>query len=389
MNRMNELTEIVPSEPDFTVDWDRIEKGVMRYFVSAMSKTQQNPKYHAEGNVWIHTKMVIESLVNDPEYRSLNERQRQELFIAALLHDVGKISTTKLENGEWTSPNHAVEGAQIVRELLWRDYGLCGTEEFQNFRETVCLLVRYHMIAPYILEAENPAFRLIKTASNGELAADFSLELLFILSKADSEGKITQSIHKCSEDAVFAAELAKEEGCYNHPLSFYSAYTEFAYLSERNITPGTELYNDTQFEVILLCGLPGTGKDTWIKENYGDYPVVSLDDIRREFGISPVGNQQEVVRIAKTRAKQYLGNNQSFVWNATSVTADIRSKLINLFVRYHAYVKIVFLETEWEENLRRNAGRTDSVPKPVIERMLTKLTPPERVEAHEVEWICV
>lgn len=389
MYRMNELIEIVPSEPDFTVDWDRIENGVMRYFVSAMSKTQQNPRYHAEGNVWIHTKMVIESLVKEPEYRSLNERQRQELFIAALLHDVGKISTTKLENGEWTSPNHAIVGANIVRDLLWREYGLCGTKELQNFRETICLLVRYHMTAPYIFESDDPAFRLIKTASNGELAPDFSLELLLILSKADIEGKISEGNRKSADTVILDAELAKEAGCYHHPVRFSSAYTEFAYLSGRNVTPDTELYNDTQLEVILLSGLPGTGKDTWINEHYADYPVVSLDDIRKEYGISPVGNQQEVARIAKARAKQYLRDKQSFVWNATSITADIRSQLINLFVRYHAYVKIVFLETEWEENLRRNAERMNKVSESVIERMLKKLILPERFEAHEVEWLCV
>ena len=221
------------------------------------------------------------------------------------------------------------------------------------------------------------------------MAPDFSLELLFILSKADAEGKISDNNRKSSETVILDAELAKEAGCYENPLSFSSAYTEFAYLSGRNVTPDTELYNDTQLEVILLCGLPGTGKDAWVNENYADHPVISLDDIRKEYGISPVGDQQEVARIAKARAKQYLREKQSFIWNATSITADIRSQLINLFIRYHAYVKIVFLETEWEENLRRNAGRLDKVPESVIERMLTKLVPPERFEAHEVDWICI
>lgn len=389
MNRMNELTEIVPSEPDFTIDWNRIENGFMHIYAADMARTQQNPKYHAEGDVWTHTKMVCESLVSYDMYRQLSDRHRQELFIAALLHDVGKISTTRLENGEWTSPNHAIVGANIVRELMWRDYGLCGTKELQNFRETICLLVRYHMTAPYIFESNDPDFRLIKTASNGELALDFTLKLLFILSKADVEGKISENNRKSSETVILDAELAKEAGCYHHPLRFSSSYAEFAYLLGRNVTPDTELYNDTQLEVILLCGLPGTGKDTWINERYADYPVVSLDDIREEYGISPVGDQQEVVRIAKARAKQYLRDKQSFVWNATSITTDIRSQLINLFVRYHAYVKIVFLETEWEENRRRNSERLDKVPESVIERMLKKLILPERFEAHEVEWICV
>lgn len=75
--------------------------------------------------------------------------------------------------------------------------------------------------------------------------------------------------------------------------------------------------------------------------------------------------------------------------NATSVTPDIRSRLIALFTGYNAYVKIIFLETDYRENLQRNKNRKDAVPQAVIEKMLAKLTPPERFEAHEVNWICI
>ena len=49
----------------------------------------------------------------------------------------------------------------------------------------------------------------------------------------------------------------------------------------------------------------------------------------------------------------------------------------------------MFLETAWEENLRRNAGRRDAVPEDVIDGMLARLEPPERWEAQAVEWLCV
>lgn len=387
MNRLEEMIALVPKTPDFQIEWDKIENSVMSFYAGKMNATQQNPKYHAEGNVWTHTKMVCNCLVKDKDFQALADRQRQELFLAALFHDVGKIYTTGKDNGEWTSPNHALFGANLVRDLLWREYGICGTKDLQNFRETICLLVRYHMIAPYVFEAEKPEYRLIKTAANGELAPDFTLKLLLILSKADSNGKISGDNQKGDEKALLAAELAKEIECYVKPKQFASPFTEFAYLSGRNVSPETELYNE--FEVIMMCGLPGTGKDSWIKTVYPDYPMISLDEIREEYNISPTDNQQAVVRIAKSRAKQLLRQKKSFVWNAASVTPDIRTKLISLFTNYHAYVKIVFLETDYEENLYRNKNRKDTVPQSVIDKMLKKLIPPERFEAHEVNWLCI
>ena len=56
---------------------------------------------------------------------------------------------------------------------------------------------------------------------------------------------------------------------------------------------------------------------------------------------------------------------------------------------YGAAVRIVYLETGWEEMLRRNQSRAAVVPEQAICRMMHHLTPPEIWEAHTVEWICV
>ena len=323
MNGYDKLAEIVPIAPDYVIDWKKIEFSLMSPFYEKMKKTQQNPEFHAEGDVWKHTKMVCECLVNDSEFRSLQRRQQQELFLASVLHDVGKIYTTKLENGSWTSPYHSIRGANVVRDLLWREYGLCGTHEFQVFRETICLLVRYHMTPSHILESERSEQKLIKIASNGELIPDFDLNMLLILSAADNNGRLFAGKKQREEDILLVRELADELEYLNAPRKFSDSFTEFAYLSGKQKYPDSQLFNDTEFEAVIICGLPGTGKDTFIQNNYPDYFVVSLDDIRSEFGISPLGNQKEVVRIANERAAKLMRKKQSFVWNATSVTPDI------------------------------------------------------------------
>lgn len=103
----------------------------------------------------------------------------------------------------------------------------------------------------------------------------------------------------------------------------------------------------------------------------------------------PDFNVELLCLLARARASSLLRRKQPFVWNATSVTADLRRMQVELFTAYHASVRIVYLETAWEEQCRRNAGRAAVVPEDAILRMLAKLAPPERFEAHWVEWHCV
>lgn len=65
---------------------------------------------------------------------------------------------------------------------------------------------------------------------------------------------------------------------------------------------------------------------------------------------------------------------------------DIRQKQISLFERYGASVRIVYLETERNEQMKRNESRAEEVPQAAIERMLAKLAPPVPEEAKTVDW---
>ena len=185
------------------------------------------------------------------------------------------------------------------------------------------------------------------------------------------------------------AELAKEQGCYDGPVSFTSDYTRRAYFSGGDVWPQQELYDETWGEVVMLCGLPGTGKDYWISKHCKDMPVVSLDDIRRSHKLSPEGSQGYVASLGKEEAKTYLRKHQPFVWNATNLTVDIRRQLIDLFESYGASVRVVYLETDRATQWRRNKDRQDKVPETIIDSMLSKLAIPEIHEARYVQWLCV
>lgn len=89
------------------------------------------------------------------------------------------------------------------------------------------------------------------------------------------------------------------------------------------------------------------------------------------------------------RAKALLRQRQPFVWNATNLSPMLRGKQISLFSQYHAATRVIYLETDWQEQLRRNANRRDAVLEQTICRMLKELIPPEEKEAQAVRWHCL
>lgn len=389
MSHLQTLLDACPHVPDFSWKWSQLMKTPIGVLLHRMEEIPQNPVWHREGNVGPHVKMVCEALAAAPAFRMLPVRSQQVLSVAALLHDVGKIPNTKFEEGKWVSPNHSRTGARMARELLWKEFDLCGTQEKQVFRETICRFIRYHMLPGHILDQTDPEKRLLCVAADGTLCRDFSIERLCMLAQADTLGRLAPDTDDLLEKIALCYQESQRLECLFGPGRFADDYTQRAYFKGRNVWRTQNLFNDTWGEVVLLCGLPGTGKDTWIRANKPGLPMVSLDKLRRKLGISPAEKQGYVAQAAKEQAKTYLRARQPFVWNATDLTETTRGSLIALFEDYGAAVRIVYLETDWQENLRRNAERDDVVPEHAIENMLGKLVPPQRWEAQYVDWYCV
>ena len=384
--KLQAILNTFPKSKGEKIDWLSLEKTTLSPVFNEMAKTMQFLEYHGEGDVYTHTKMVCEAMILDDEYWELNEKQRSIMLLSALLHDIGKIKCTRVIDGLLASPHHAKTGSIVARELLWRELSLCGTEEKQNMRESVCAYIKYHSYPPYAIDNRNPSLKLIRVASQGKLATDFSIKNLCLLERADINGRISEGREEFLEKIECCKILAEENGCLENPYKFADSFTERAYYKEQLNFPNGTIFNDTWGEVIVLSGLPGTGKDTYIESNYPNMPVISLDQIRIEKNISPTGNQSEVVQIAKERARELLRKKQVFIWNATNITEQLRMPIISLFEDYGASVKIIFLETDWAKQLSRNSSRKAEVPRAVIEKMLSKLEIPENYEAKNVIW---
>ena len=381
MEKINNLYKYLPNN---NIDFELINNEIFKPYADILKNTMQEPKWHGEGDVYTHTTMVLNKLISFDEYKALSKLEQLIVFLAALFHDIGKSVCTKVVNGEITSLNHGVKGSIMLREYLWKDLGLCGTYEYQEFREAICLLVRYHSNPIHVYE--DLTKRVIKLATNTKLTKYFNIKLLCILSKADALGRISSSDDEHLYNISMMQKEAIKLDCYEKEFTFNDSYTKYQYLTKENIWPYQSLYNNSKGTIILLSGLPGTGKDTFINENYPHIPVISLDVIREKLKISPTDDQNEVYEYAKNMAKEYLRDKKEFIWNATNITNLVRNKQLNLFHNYNYCVKIIFLETALEENLKRNKNRIRKVPDDVIFDLLSKLNIPEGFEAEEVEW---
>ena len=358
-----------------TFDWDTI---TAKYdWVRSLKNTPQDPIYHAEGDVYIHTKMVLEELIKLQSWQNLNKTDRSILFVAALMHDIAKPKCTETIDGRISSPRHAMVGAKMTRSLIFRNE--LGKVPF-NIREKIVDLVRYHGLPLWFLEKEDPEKYVIKVSQT------LNLEHLAILAEADVRGRICQDQEELLDKVDLFRDFSTELNCIDQPFAFENGLARFTYFYKDDSSPFYVPFDDYEFEVILLVGLPGSGKNTWIKESKVNYEQICLDDIRRAFRISPKGNQGKVIQAAKTLAKTFLRKKQPFIWNATNLQKSRREKLINLFTAYHANVRIVYIEANYSALLKRNKSREHPIPLKVLERFIDGLEVPKNYEARWLDF---
>jgi tRNA nucleotidyltransferase (CCA-adding enzyme) len=143
----------------------------------------QEPDWHPEGDVDIHTMMVVDEarkLIDDLPYE-----RKVTVMLGALCHDLGKPPTTEFVDGRTRSRGHDEAGVEPTLSLLDR-LGIYTLNGF-DVRDQVVQLVRYHLKPGefYKVESKNPvgdgAFR--------RLARKVEPDLLYRVAKADSLGR--------------------------------------------------------------------------------------------------------------------------------------------------------------------------------------------------------
>jgi putative nucleotidyltransferase with HDIG domain len=337
-----------------------------------MAACLQDAGWHAEGDVWTHTKMVCAELERLAEWPGLERVAQLKLLFAGLFHDSGKPATTVLdpETGRTRSPKHALAGTQIVREAL-RGLG-CALP----LREEIATLVRDHGRPPFLLEKKNPEHEVIK------LSWLVNNRLLHLFALADTRGRDTEEETRPEATIDLWKTTAEEQGCLDGPYPFANDHARFLFYREQLSSLHYAPHEEYRCVATMLSGLPGAGKDTWLARHRPKLPVVSLDEVRAELDVDATDNQGTVIQTARERCREHLRARKDFAFNATNLTPLMRQRWIGLFAEYGARVEIVYVEPPLRVILEQNKNRERVVPERVIRELLAKTEPPTIAEAH-------
>jgi len=105
--------------------------------LAALTDCPQDPKWHPEGDVWVHTLHCLDAFARQ---RTGDEWEDLVVGFAVLLHDIGKPVTTFTDaNGRIRSPAHDVEGIPLAEQSLRR------LTDHRELIEQVLPLVETHM----------------------------------------------------------------------------------------------------------------------------------------------------------------------------------------------------------------------------------------------------
>lgn len=83
-----------------------------------LKTTEQNPEWHPEGDVWIHTKMVVDEAALIVRRENLDEDSAFMIMLGALCHDLGKPLVTRVIDGRIRSIGHEEAGEAPTRSFL-------------------------------------------------------------------------------------------------------------------------------------------------------------------------------------------------------------------------------------------------------------------------------
>ena len=141
----------------------------------------QEPEWHPEGDVWVHTLMVVDEA--RARIDGLERGPAAAMMLGAVCHDLGKPATTAVIDGRIRSPGHEEGGVAPASALL--DRLNVHTLDGYDVRRSVLGLVAHHLKPSGFRKSPTP----VSDGAFRRLAQKVDLELLARFAKADCHGR--------------------------------------------------------------------------------------------------------------------------------------------------------------------------------------------------------
>lgn len=319
--------------------------------------------WHLEGDVWTHTMMVVSHLKRLVKYSN----NPFELIVAGLLHDIGKPLSREFKEDKNKITFYGHSGvstfiaAGIIKKLV------------PNFTHDqviyVLRLINYHQVLFDI--RDDSSYISIKKFEE-KFNSMQGVELLHdvnLLRIADTRGHIS------SYSATHSEKIKEILG--RLATKYYPRYSS--------------RYNESKPEAVIMVGIPGCGKSTYIKKYLSDHIVVSRDNqfqkLYPNLSYSDAWNiadQEEISKMFQNDLSEAIKSNNNIVLDLTNLTHKWRMKFINT-LKSKFSIKIIVLMPDFNIVKQRNFNRIGKViPENVVLNMMKSFQLPfENETNHE------
>ncbi len=147
----------------------------------ALVGCEQEPEWHPEGDVWVHTLMVVDEARGAID--DLDRPQQAIVMLGAVCHDLGKPPTTRVIDGRIRSLGHEEAGVEPATALL--DRLNVNSMEGVDVRGQVLGIVSHHLKPG----AWHKSPTGVGDGAFRRLAAKVDMELLARVARADCRGR--------------------------------------------------------------------------------------------------------------------------------------------------------------------------------------------------------
>ena len=203
--------------------------------LKALIGVPQNPKYHAEGDVWNHTMLVLE------EAAKLRHRAADPwwFMLTALVHDFGKAVCTEEKNGVLHAYQHETLGLPLAEAFLRRITA-----------ETKCIAYVLNLTALHMKPGTVAGAKAALKTTNRMFDEAIDPEGLVCIALADDRGRILETPGR--DDEPFLLERLE---AYRQVMA--QPHVTGRDLMEAGLTPGREFSQLLEYaHKLRLAGIP-------------------------------------------------------------------------------------------------------------------------------------
>lgn len=314
-----------------------------------------NP-YHAEGDVWKHTLMVYDLIIDE----------NVNTLFAALLHDLGKTHTRYEKNdGKVSFRNHENVSMYYSIDILKN-----AKKDFKDLDllTTLKLIAWHGTLWNHLKNIDNEFLNNINLKYGNDIPFFKSL-ISFV--EADYYGRLLLNNDECKE----------KNDIFNF-LYNYIPFNKLQYKEKRNL------------DVVVLIGLSGSGKSTLIEKHYKDFEIISVDKFleKGKLNYNMIDYNKNVIKAYNQSLldmKEYINNKKNVVIDMTNLTIESRRKRLSNFPSTQYNKKaIVFLNGL--NNLTLNLNKRKSfknIDFDIIKNQISNFELPNFDEFDNIEYI--